>query len=71
VARSNEPLQGTNIAPANLAPLGLITPGGTPSTTTGWGVTTPGGTLPVILQEVTKPIVGAAECGAIFSITEK
>jgi trypsin len=71
VARSNEALQGTNIAPVALAALGTHTPGGTASTTTGWGVTSPGGSLPVILQEVTKPIVGEVECSSFFAITEK
>nr|XP_019552925.2 trypsin alpha-3-like [Aedes albopictus] len=53
---------GTNISPIALLPSGTAFPAGARSVVSGWGLTSPGGSMPTNLRAVDIPVVSMATC---------
>ncbi|XP_062716762.1 uncharacterized protein LOC109402840 [Aedes albopictus] len=60
--RATTTFSGANISPIALMPSGTAFPAGTRSVVSGWGLTTPGGSLPTNLRAVNIPVVSMATC---------
>uniref|UniRef100_A0A182PRS7 Peptidase S1 domain-containing protein n=1 Tax=Anopheles epiroticus TaxID=199890 RepID=A0A182PRS7_9DIPT len=64
VIRITTSFVGTNIAPIRLVSSGTSFAAGTNSVVSGWGLTSPGGSLPVDLRAVNIPVVAQATCSS-------
>ncbi|XP_058448680.1 uncharacterized protein LOC131428652 [Malaya genurostris] len=62
VIRITTSFTGTNISPITIVPSGTGIAAGTRSIVSGWGLTTPGGSLPVNLRAVDIPVVAQSTC---------
>ncbi|KXJ79753.1 hypothetical protein RP20_CCG028104 [Aedes albopictus] len=62
VLRTTTSFTGANIASITIVPSGTNFAGGTRSVVSGWGLTTPGGSLPTMLRAVDIPVVTIATC---------
>jgi trypsin len=62
---------GTNQATIPLAARLLTVAGGTSSVVSGWGLTSPGGSLSTNLRAVTIPVIANPTCANTWSITDK
>nr|XP_029718341.1 trypsin alpha-3-like [Aedes albopictus]XP_029718346.1 trypsin alpha-3-like [Aedes albopictus] len=62
VLRTTTSFVGANISPITIVPSGTNFAGGTRSVVSGWGLTTPGGSLPTNLRAVDIPVVTIATC---------
>ncbi|EAT42905.1 AAEL005614-PA [Aedes aegypti] len=62
VLRTTTSFTGANISPITIVPSGTNFAGGTRSVVSGWGLTTPGGSLPTNLRAVDIPVVTLATC---------
>ncbi|XP_053691016.1 trypsin-7-like [Sabethes cyaneus] len=66
VIRITTSFVGTDIVPITIVPIGTSFPHGTRSVVSGWGMTTPGGPLPVYLHAVNIPVVGQDACRGLW-----
>ncbi|XP_053694195.1 trypsin alpha-3-like [Sabethes cyaneus] len=62
VIRITTSFTGANISPITIVPSGTSFAAGTRSVVSGWGLTTPGGSLPVNLRAVDIPVVAQGTC---------